>query len=106
MSKNQSRKLARTFAVASLLIVIGAGFSAVGNAADNGVVTNSSSQIDSHFNQTQVVVTAGETIWSIARMVGGSDLNSVPDLVDQIVAINHLSSPDVAAGSRLWVPVK
>jgi LysM repeat protein len=103
MSKNQSRKLARTFAVASLLIVIGAGFSAVGNAADNGVVTNSSSQIDSHFNQTQVVVTAGETIWSIARMVGGSDLNSV---VDQIVAINHLSSPDVAAGSRLWVPVK
>ena len=106
MSKNQSRKLARTFAVASLLVVIGAGFSAVGNASENGVVTNSnnsSKNIDAHFNQTQVVVTAGETIWSIARMVGGSDLNSV---VDQIVAINHLSSPDVAAGSRLWVPVK
>jgi LysM repeat protein len=106
MSKNQSRKLARTFAVASLLVVIGAGFSAVGNASENGVVINSNNSpknIDSHFNQTQVVVTAGETIWSIARMVGGSDLNSV---VDQIVAINHLSSPDVAAGSRLWVPVK
>ncbi len=106
MSKNQSRKLSRTFAVASLLVVIGAGFSAVGNASENGVVTNSNNSpknIDPHFNQTQVVVTAGETIWSIARMVGGSDLNSV---VDQIVAINHLSSPDVAAGSRLWVPVK
>ena len=101
MSKNQSRKLTRTFAVASLLIVIGAGFSAVGNAADSGVSSKSLVTNESHFNQVQVVVTAGESLWSIAKMVGGSDLNSV---VDQIVAINHLPSSDVSAGMLLWVP--
>jgi LysM repeat protein len=52
----------------------------------------------------QVVVTSGETIWSIASAIntgGRSDLSSV---VDQIVSANGLDSTDLEPGAKLWVP--
>ena len=97
MSKNQSRKLARTFAVVSLLVVTGAGFAAVGNASETGVK-------DPHAGMVQVVVGGGETLWDIASMVSGNQ--DVQSVVEQIAAANHLSSPDLFGGERLWVPSK
>ena len=96
MSKNQSRKLRRTIAATSLMIVIGAGFSAVGHASEP---TNT----NPHAGLVQVVVAPGETLWSVSGLVGGSDLTSV---VDQIVTANHLTSSDLHAGEKLWVPAK
>ena len=97
MSTKQSRKLARTFAVVSLLVVTGAGFAAVGNASESG-------SKDPHAGMVQMVVGGGETLWDIASMVSGNQ--SVQSVVDQIAEVNHLTSPDVQSGVRLWVPAK
>ena len=103
MSKNRRRKLARTLVGASLLIVIGAGFSSSlvdhGNASSEVIKTGTAGYM-------QVVVASGETIWSIAQMLntgGRSDLSSV---VDQIVSANGLASTDIKPGTKLWVPAK
>ena len=103
MSNKRRRKLARTLVGASLLIVIGAGFSA--SLSDHGVA---SSQVitTGTSGYMQVVVTSGETIWSIASALntgGRSDLSSV---VDQIVSANGLASTDLEPGTKLWVPTK
>ena len=103
MSKNRYKKLARTFVGASLLIVIGAGFSA--SLSDHGVASSEVVKTGTA-GYMQVVVTSGETIWSIASAInkgGRSDLSSV---VDQIVSANGLASTDLEPGTTLWVPAK
>ena len=95
----RGRNVVRGAAVASLLIVIGAGFSAVGNATENKVVSDSAKS-----GYTRVVVAPGETLWSLASMVAGS--GSVTAALQEIVDANQLSGTDLAAGARLWVPVK
>jgi len=101
MSKNRYKKLARTLVGASLLIVIGAGFSA--SLSDHGVASTEVIKTGTS-GYMQVVVTSGETIWSIASALntaGRSDLSSV---VDQIVSANGLDSTDLEPGTKLWVP--
>ena len=103
MSKNRYKKLARTFVGASLLIVIGAGFSA--SLSDHGVASSEVVKTGTA-GYMQVIVTSGETIWSIASAInkgGRSDLSSV---VDQIVSANGLDSTDLEPGTKLWVPAK
>ena len=97
MTAKRSRKLARTIVVTSLLVVIGAGFSAVGNAS-----TTTSSQSSVSNSYMSVVVAPGETLWSIAGMVGGNS----SAVVDQIIEANHLRSSEVQAGQKLLVPLK
>ncbi|HWK21179.1 MAG TPA: LysM peptidoglycan-binding domain-containing protein [Microbacteriaceae bacterium] len=49
-----------------------------------------------------VMVEPGESLWSIAeRVAPGSDPR---DVIDAIVAFNHLGSADVMAGQQLGVP--
>ena len=101
MSKNRYKKLARTLVGTSLLIVIGAGFSA--SLSDHGVASSEVIKTGTT-GYMQVVVTSGETIWSIASALnagGRSDLSSV---VDQIVSANGLDSTDLEPGTKLWVP--
>jgi len=103
MSKNRYKKLARTLVGTSLLIVIGAGFSA--SLSDHGVASSEVIKTGTS-GYMQVVVTGGETIWSIAASLnngGRSDLSSV---VDQIVSANGLASTDLEPGTKLWVPAK
>jgi len=100
---NRKQKLARTLVGTSLLIVIGAGFSA--SLSDHGVASSEVIKTGTS-GYMQVVVTSGETIWSIAGMLnagGRSDLSSV---VDQIVSANGLASTDLEPGTKLWVPAK
>ena len=97
MSTSRKRKLARTVIGASLMIVIGAGFSASTSASTPATAA--------HFDKSSVmtvVVAQGETLWSIAGLVGG-DSSAV---VDQIVSLNHLASTDVVAGQKLIVPTR
>lgn len=97
MSTKRRAKLARTFLGASLLVLIGAGFSTVSSASDATDVKQESKYV-------KVVVTPGETLWSIAGMV--ADGGSIRSVVDEIVAVNHLASADVAAGTKLLVPTR
>ena len=96
MSSKRKAKLARTFLGASLLVLIGAGFSTVSSASDSTDLKHQSKYV-------QVVVTPGETLWSIAQVV--ADGGSIRSVVDEIVTVNHLASADVAAGTKLMVPV-
>jgi LysM repeat protein len=85
------------------LIVIGAGFSV--SLSDHGVASSEVVKTGTA-GYMQVVVTSGETIWSIASAInkgGRSDLSSV---VDQIVSTNGLDSTDLEPGTKLWVPSK
>jgi len=103
MSKNRYKKLVRTLVGTSLLIVIGAGFSA--SLSDHGVASSEVIKTGTT-GYMEVVVTSGETIWSIASSLntgGRSDLSSV---VDQIVSANGLASTDLEPGTKLWVPAK
>ncbi|MEI8067183.1 MAG: LysM peptidoglycan-binding domain-containing protein [Actinomycetes bacterium] len=94
---SKGRNVVRATAVASLLILIGAGFSAVGNASEHKVVVASATA-----GYVKVVVAPGESIWSLAALVAGnSDVSAV---VDQIVTANGLTSSDIHAGQKLWVP--
>ena len=95
----RGRRVARGTAVASLLIVIGAGYSAVGNASEKGVPSTPFSS-----GYVRVVVAPGETLWSLSSMVAGT--SSVVAVEQEIIDANQLSGTDLAAGVRLWIPIK
>jgi len=49
-----------------------------------------------------VVVEPGESLWSVAeRVAPGADPR---DVIDAVIAFNHLSSADVMAGQQLGIP--
>ena len=98
MKARQAKRLARTVLSASLLVLIGAGFSTISSASDksDAAISNSESKY------VQVVVTPGESLWSIAAMVAGN--SQIQSVVADIVEVNKLKSADVPAGTRLLVP--
>ena len=98
MKARQAKRLARTFSTISLLVVIGAGFSSISSASEKGA-----NQGDVRSKYVQVVVTPGESLWSIAALVAGE--GDIASVVSEIVEVNQLKSADVAAGSKLLVPV-
>ena len=98
MKARQAKRLARTGLSISLLVVIGAGFSTISSASDNGdlAISNSESKY------VEVVVTPGESLWSIAAMV--ADNSQIQSVVADIVEVNKLRSADVPAGTKLLIP--
>ena len=98
MKARQAKRLARTVLSVSLLVVIGAGFSTISSASDKSDAAISSSES----KYVQVVVTPGESLWSIAAMVAGN--YQIQSVVADIVEVNKLKSADVPAGTRLLVP--
>ena len=100
MKARQAKRLARSVLSLSLLVVIGAGFSSISSASD--VDETSSSESKSKY--VQVVVTPGESLWSIAAMV--ADHNEIATVVADIVEVNQLKSADVAAGAKILVPMQ
>ncbi|MEI6407622.1 MAG: LysM peptidoglycan-binding domain-containing protein [Actinomycetes bacterium] len=93
----RGRNTVRATAVLSLMVVIGAGYSAVGNATEKPTVATPAS-----VGYVRVVVAPGETLWSLANLVAGSA--SVSSVVDEISKANDLKSADIHAGEKLWVP--
>lgn len=98
MKARQAKRLARTGLSISLLVVIGAGFSTISSASDKSDAAISSGES----KYVQVVVTPGESLWSIAAMVAGN--SQIQSVVADIVEVNQLKSADVPAGTRLLVP--
>ena len=99
MKARQAKRLARTGLSISLLVVIGAGFSTISSASDKSDAAISSGES----KYVQVVVTPGESLWSIAAMV--AENGQIAAVVADIVEVNGLKSADVAAGSKLLVPL-
>ena len=99
MKARQAKRLARTGLSISLLVVIGAGFSTISSASDKSDAAISSSES----KYVEVVLNPGETLWSLAAML--ADNAQIAAVVADIVEVNQLKSADVAAGSKLLVPV-
>jgi hypothetical protein len=95
----RGRNLLRTIAAGSLLVVIGAGFSAVGHASENKISSTAATS-----GYIRVVLAPGESLWSVAAMVAGN--RDVSSVLDEIVQANGLASTDVAVGTRLLVPTR
>ena len=98
MKARQVKRLARTGLSISLLVVIGAGFSTISSASDKSDAAISSGES----KYVQVVVTPGESLWSIAAMVAGD--SQIQSVVADIVEVNKLKSADVPAGTKLLIP--
>jgi LysM repeat protein len=96
MSLRQRRRLVRSILSLSLLIVIGAGFSAVSSASDSH--TNVGTQ-----GFVKVVVGNGQSLWNLATIINSNDPTTI---VDEIIAANNLHNSDVTPGQSLWVPTK
>jgi len=94
---NRRGRLARTFVVLSLAIVLGSVVSAKAGAGTSAAPAAAGSFIT-------VTVAPGDTVWSLAnRLASGGDVRS---LVAEIISINSLSSVDVATGQKLRIPLK
>ena len=89
---NRRGRLARTLVVASLAVVMAAGFAAQSGAGDQVVHATS---------YTTVVVPAGATLWAVASAYSSGDVQA---MVEAIREANNLKGYDVAAGARLKVP--
>jgi len=92
---NRRGRLARTFVVLSLTVVMAAGFASQSGAGQVEASTAPSYEI--------VVVAPGETLWSVAAAYATGD---VQGLVNDIREANNLSGFDLQAGQRLRVPLK
>jgi LysM repeat protein len=88
-------RLARTFVVLSLTVVMAAGFASQSGAGQVEASTAPSYEI--------IVVAPGETLWSVAAAYGSGD---VQGLVHDIRDANNLTGFDLQAGQRLRVPLK
>ena len=94
---NRRGRLARTFVVLSLAIVLGSVVSAKAGAG-----TDTSPQAGGSF--LTVTVAPGDTVWSLANRLAGS--RDVRSLVSEIISVNSLASVDVATGQKLRIPLK
>ena len=94
---NRRGRLARTFVVLSLAIVLGSVVSAKAGAG-----TDAAPQVAGSF--ITVTVAPGDTVWSLAnRLAAGGDVRS---LVSEIISVNSLASVDVETGQKLRIPLK
>ena len=94
---NRRGRLARTLVILSLAIVMVAtfAFSAGAGSTDSMAATPDSF--------VTVVVGPGESLWSLAgRMAGDGDARS---LIEEIMIVNSLATPDVQAGQTLRIPL-
>ncbi len=94
---NRRGRLARSLVVLSLAIVMVAtfAFSAGAGSTDSMAATPESF--------VTVVVGPGESLWSLAgRMAGDGDARS---LIEEIMVVNSLATPDLQAGQSLRIPL-
>ena len=94
MRLSRPGRLARSFVLLSLTVVMVAGF-----AAKSGAGQNLASSAPAF---TVVIVAPGESLWSVAAAYATGD---VQGMVNEIREANNLKGFDLQAGQRLRVPV-
>ena len=93
---NRRGRLARTFVVLSLAVVLASVFGFQAGAGTAQTVTAQSSFIE-------VTAAPGDTLWSLAtRMADGGDVRS---LVDEIASVNSLATAELQAGQKVRIPL-
>ncbi len=94
----RGRLISRIALVASMSILIASGYSAL-----SGVSADTSESGESGREHLEVIVVApGESLWSIAKLLGGDQEENVA----RIIELNALSTPSLSAGTRLIIPTR
>ena len=94
----RGRLLTRLAVIASLSILLLSGFAALTGASAGSTDT----AIPTPY--VKVSVKPGDTLWSIAESIAPSgDRRS---LVADIVEINRLTSPELQAGQKIYIPTR
>ena len=94
----RGRLLTRLAVIASLSILLLSGFAAMTGATAGSTETAISTPY------VKVSVKPGDTLWSIAESIAPSgDRRS---LVADIVEINRLTSPELQAGQKIYIPTR
>ena len=94
---NRRGRLARTFVVLSLAVVLASvfGFQAGANTADT---------VGAPTSFIEVTAAPGDTLWSLAtRMADGGDVRA---LVDEIASVNSLATAELQAGQKVRIPLQ
>ena len=93
---NRRGRLARTFVVLSLAVVLASVFGLKAGAGTTDAVGAPTSFIE-------VTVAPGDTLWSLAaRMADGADVRA---MVDEISSVNSLASAELQAGQKVRIPL-
>ena len=93
---NRRGRLARTFVVLSLAVVLASvfGFQAGAGATDT---------VGAPTSFIEITAAPGDTLWSLAtRMADGGDVRA---LVDEIAAVNSLATAELQAGQKVRIPL-
>ena len=94
---NRRGRLARTFVVLSLAVVLASLFGLKAGAGTTDAVGAPTSFIE-------VTVAPGDTLWSLAtRMADGADVRA---MVDEISTVNSLESAELQAGQKVRIPLR
>jgi len=97
MRLNRRGRLARTFVVLSLAVVLASVFGLKAGAGTTGAVGAPTPFIE-------VTVAPGDTLWSLAtRMADGGDVRA---MVDEISIVNSLPSAELQAGQKVRIPLR
>ena len=94
---NRRGRLARTFVVLSLAVVLASVFGLKAGAGTTDAVGAPTPFIE-------VTVAPGDTLWSLAtRMADGGDVRA---MVDEISSVNSLASAELQAGQKVRIPLR
>ena len=94
---NRRGRLARTFVVLSLAVVLASVFGLKAGAGTTDAVGAPTSFIE-------VTVAPGDTLWSLAsRMADGGDVRA---MVDEISTVNSLATAELQAGQKVRIPLR
>ena len=93
---NRRGRLARTFVVLSLAVVLASLFGFQAGAGTTDTVGTPTSFIE-------ITAAPGDTLWSLAtRMADGGDVRA---LVDEIASVNSLATAELQAGQKVRIPL-
>ena len=94
---NRRGRLARTFVVLSLAVVLASLFGLKAGAGTTDAVGAPTSFVE-------VTVAPGDTLWSLAaRMAESGDVRA---MVDEISSVNSLTSAELQAGQKVRIPLR
>ena len=94
---NRRGRLARTFVVLSLAVVLASVFGLKAGAGTTDAVGAPTSFVE-------VTVAPGDTLWSLATRM--ADCGDVRAMVDEISSVNSLATAELQAGQKVRIPLR
>lgn len=102
MKQRRQREIRRNIAMMLLGLLMIAGLS----LSYHAITSHANSKLDTVEKKcfTSVLIEGEDTLWSIALEHADEHYNSVNEYVEEIKAINHLTSEQITAGNYLIIP--